>query len=100
MSERSETDDVKKSVDWRDVFCGRDAELMALVDGYLSVASGAGPRLAAVCADRGMGKTRLVQELYRAPHVHARSARARDEDRATVGAPPCPIARRFCPAGR
>lgn len=51
--------------DWRDVFCGRKAELRQLIDAYESVASGAGPRLAVVCADRGMGKTRLVQELYR-----------------------------------
>lgn len=51
--------------DWRDVFCGRKAELQQLVDAYESVATGSGPRLAVVCADRGMGKTRLVQELYR-----------------------------------
>lgn len=51
--------------DWRDVFCGRKAELKQLVEAYESVASGSGPRLVVVCADRGMGKTRLVQELYR-----------------------------------
>lgn len=51
--------------DWRDVFCGREEELKQLVNAYEAVAEGSGPRLAVVCADRGMGKTRLVQELYR-----------------------------------
>ena len=51
--------------DWRDVFCGRSAELKQLIGAYEVVVNGAGPHLAVVCADRGMGKTRLVQELYR-----------------------------------
>ena len=51
--------------DWRDIFCGREVELSRLVRAYESVAEGSGPKLAVICADRGMGKTRLVQELYR-----------------------------------
>lgn len=51
--------------DWRDTFCGRAAELDQLVQKYEEVAAGRGPRLAVVLGDRGMGKTRLVQELYR-----------------------------------
>ncbi|WP_211203884.1 AAA family ATPase, partial [Candidatus Accumulibacter phosphatis] len=51
--------------DWRDVFCGRDVELKQLISAYDAVADGSGPRLAVVTAERGMGKTRLVQELYR-----------------------------------
>jgi hypothetical protein len=53
------------SPDWRDVFCGRDVELKQLISAYDAVADGSGPRLAVVTAERGMGKTRLVQELYR-----------------------------------
>lgn len=51
--------------DWRDAFCGRKDELAALVSCYAEVAAGKGPRLVVVLGDRGMGKTRLVQELYR-----------------------------------
>lgn len=51
--------------DWRDVFCGRSAELDDLVRLFEEVRAGKGPRLAVVLGDRGMGKTRLVQELYR-----------------------------------
>lgn len=51
--------------DWRDIFCGRVAELKRLERAYRAVAEGAGPRYAVVLGDRGMGKTRLVQELYR-----------------------------------
>lgn len=51
--------------DWRDTFCGRESELAALVSHYEDVAAGKGPRLAVVLGDRGMGKTRLVQEFYR-----------------------------------
>lgn len=53
------------SSDWRDTFCGRKSELAALVARYEEVAAGKGPRLAVVLGERGMGKTRLVQELYR-----------------------------------
>ena len=51
--------------DWRDLFCGRGAELQQLEAAYRAVARGQGPRLVVVLGDRGMGKTRLVQELYR-----------------------------------
>lgn len=51
--------------EWRDSFCGRQQELQTLVARYEEVAAGKGPRLAVVLGDRGMGKTRLVQELYR-----------------------------------
>jgi hypothetical protein len=50
--------------DWRDLFCGRAAELEALRDAYDAVAGGAGPRAAVILGDRGMGKTRLVREFY------------------------------------
>lgn len=56
---------MSSSPDWRDVYCGRDDELKQLIGAYDGVTNGAGPRLAVVCAERGMGKTRLVQELYR-----------------------------------
>lgn len=61
---------MSKLADWRDVFCGREAELARLVAGYESSFQGAGPRLAVICADRGMGKTRLAQELYRHLSTH------------------------------
>ena len=51
--------------DWRDVFCGREAEIAALEQSFQDVVTGHGPRLVLVLGDRGMGKTRLVQELYR-----------------------------------
>ena len=51
--------------DWRDTFCGRQRELAQLVEKFEEVAAGRGPRLAVVLGDRGMGKTRLVQELYK-----------------------------------
>ena len=51
--------------DWRDTFCGRVRELDLLEAAYRAVAAGEGPKLAVVLGDRGMGKTRLVQELYR-----------------------------------
>ncbi|HNU11696.1 MAG TPA: tetratricopeptide repeat protein [Rubrivivax sp.] len=61
---------MSKPADWRDVFCGRETELTRLVDAYESVSRESGPRLAVICADRGMGKTRLVQELYRHLSTH------------------------------
>lgn len=54
-----------ETCDWRETFCGREAELKRLIGAYDAVEQGSGPRLAVVCADRGMGKTRLVQEFYR-----------------------------------
>lgn len=53
------------TADWRDTFCGRKQELGHLLEAFQEVAAGEGPRLAVVLGDRGMGKTRLVQELYR-----------------------------------
>ena len=54
-----------KNPDWREAFFGREQELQLLLRKYEEVATGQGPRLAVVLGDRGMGKTRLVQELYR-----------------------------------
>lgn len=56
---------MNETKDWRDTFCGRERELEALVARFEEVAGGKGPRIAVVLGDRGMGKTRLVQELYR-----------------------------------
>ncbi len=56
--------------DWRDTFCGRQAELARLLALYEDVAALKGPRLAVVLGDRGMGKTRLVQEFYRLLSTH------------------------------
>ncbi|MBL4596967.1 MAG: ATP-binding protein, partial [Robiginitomaculum sp.] len=52
-------------LDWRLVFAGRESELEALKASWQKVKSGNGPHLHVVRAERGMGKTRLVQELYR-----------------------------------
>ena len=48
-------------------FCGRTRELDALRAAYRDVAwaPDAGPRLVALVAESGLGKTRLVQEFYR-----------------------------------
>lgn len=54
-----------ETTDWRDHFCGRAQPLAALEQAYQDVANGNGPRAVVVLGDRGMGKTRLVQELYR-----------------------------------
>lgn len=54
-----------KKKDWRDTFCGRTDELGRLIKKFEEVAAGQGPRLAVILGDRGMGKTRLAQELYR-----------------------------------
>lgn len=59
---------------WRTLFCGRAAELRALMDAYDAVAAGGGPRVVVVLGDRGMGKTRLVREFY------TQLVRARDPD--------------------
>ncbi len=53
------------TTDWRDHFCGRAEPLARLEQVYQDVSSGNGPRAVVVLGDRGMGKTRLVQELYR-----------------------------------
>ncbi len=51
--------------DWRETFCGREAELDQLVTTYRDIKAGGGPRIVAVLGDRGIGKTRLVHEFYR-----------------------------------
>lgn len=51
--------------DWRDTFCGRIQELAQLVSRFQEVQAGKGPRLTVILGERGMGKTRLAQELYR-----------------------------------
>jgi len=50
--------------DWRDRFCGRQAELARLRDAFDAVADGAGPQAIVVLGDRGLGKTHLVREFY------------------------------------
>lgn len=79
---------MSSSPDWRDVFCGRDDELKQLIGAYDAVTNGAGPRLAVVCAERGMGKTRLVQELYRtncrADAIRMTTGPTRHSSRATI----------------
>jgi hypothetical protein len=54
-----------RQADWRDVFCGRVAQLRDLELAYQDLVEGRGPRLVVLLGDRGMDKTRLVQELYR-----------------------------------
>ncbi len=49
---------------WRQRFFGRQPELSLLQRAYEAVKRGEGPRWGVVLGDRGMGKTRLVQELY------------------------------------
>jgi hypothetical protein len=46
------------------IFCGREHEIQQLLDTWDSVVSGEGPRVMAVVAESGFGKTRLVQEFY------------------------------------
>lgn len=50
---------------WRTVFCGRQKELDALMQAFEDVRAGRGPRMVVILGDRGMGKTRLVQEFYK-----------------------------------
>src|SRR5690606_29876084 len=49
------------------VFCGRDAELAALERAWDTVAHADAPepRVVALVAESGLGKTRIVQEFYR-----------------------------------
>jgi class 3 adenylate cyclase len=46
------------------VFVGRDAELEVLQDVYSRVAAGGTPQLVTVFGDAGVGKTRLIRELW------------------------------------
>ncbi|HST16343.1 MAG TPA: adenylate/guanylate cyclase domain-containing protein [Gaiellaceae bacterium] len=48
----------------RRAFVGRDAELARLQETYAAVASGGGPQLVTILGDAGVGKTRLVRELW------------------------------------
>lgn len=45
---------------------GREDELASLLGSWEDVKAGAGPRAVAIVAEPGLGKTRLVQELYAA----------------------------------
>ena len=46
------------------MFVGRDEELKILCDAYESVNSDNGPKIVAIHAESGFGKTRLAQEFY------------------------------------
>jgi class 3 adenylate cyclase len=48
----------------RRAFVGREAELAQLQETYGAVAAGGGPHLVTVLGDAGVGKTRLVRELW------------------------------------
>ena len=48
----------------RPAFVGREAELAQLQMAYGEVAGGGGPRLVTIVGDAGVGKTRLVRELW------------------------------------
>jgi class 3 adenylate cyclase len=48
----------------RRAFVGREAELAQLQDAYGAVAAGGGPQLVTILGDAGVGKTRLVRELW------------------------------------
>lgn len=56
--------DTGNPVPWAGLFCGREAELGALVAAYDRVAAGGGPEIAVVLGESGLGKTRLVQEFF------------------------------------
>lgn len=45
-------------------FCGREAELLALREAWDAVRAGWGPQVVVVLGERGLGKTRLVQEFF------------------------------------
>jgi class 3 adenylate cyclase len=45
-------------------FVGREAELAQLQEAYAAVAAGGGPQLVTILGDAGVGKTRLVRELW------------------------------------
>ncbi len=48
----------------RRAFVGREVELARLQDAYGAVAAGGGPQLVTILGDAGVGKTRLVRELW------------------------------------
>ena len=48
----------------RRAFVGREAELAQLQEAYGAVAAGEGPQLVTILGDAGVGKTRLVRELW------------------------------------
>ena len=48
----------------RPAFVGREAELAQLQEAYAAVAAGKGPQLVTILGDAGVGKTRLVRELW------------------------------------
>lgn len=56
--------DTGNPVPWAGLFCGREAELGALMAAYDRVAAGSGPEIAVVLGESGLGKTRLVQEFF------------------------------------
>ena len=52
-------------------FCGREAELAALLAEWDAICAGAGPRAVAVLGEPGLGKTRLVQAFFGAISARA-----------------------------
>jgi class 3 adenylate cyclase len=48
----------------RRAFVGREAELAQLQEAYAAVAAGGSPQLVTILGDAGVGKTRLVRELW------------------------------------
>ena len=58
--------------DWETVFCGRENELSALKDAWKQVSDpdNPSPQTRVIVAERGLGKTRLVQEFYRWLSTH------------------------------
>lgn len=65
MTNLSPNTPVVSTSDWRTVFCGRQKELTALLNAFESIQNGGIPRAIAILGDRGMGKTRLIQEFYK-----------------------------------
>lgn len=64
-------------------FCGREAELRLVEQTWAEVRQGTnGPRVVVLVADQGLGKTRLVQELYERLAREA-SAQATEEGEAS-----------------
>lgn len=57
-------------MDWKDIFLGRKNELELLQDAWLKIQPTDAerqpePQLVILRAEKGLGKTRLVQEFYR-----------------------------------